>query len=637
MDKWKHDIAESSAFFQGYVDQIFSQNRVSFRVSQIFDDDAKIRELNAERYRRMFVLQMNKLIENRSKEGYEASIISDSVAGLKIIYPHFAKESDSDQSGLFDIYPRTAMCENCHVYIRLDKSEDYCSCHAKLSQFTFVAFCDECGAHYPIDTMSNLRNDCEKCGRKNGLRRLVWKQSDDLGSYSVKCVNCGNEQGLYLMYCDHKDHQTHAKRSNQTEKSRFRGVPARAGILTHPLVLTIPEVQISGDADTGHSSNTIAIIFSESVNYFFQDLDFEIQESLFYIPEFWDKLKSSGSFWSKSQVRNFAKVVGLDPASADQWSYGEKSIFIQGLLVEAFNRLRFSVSKDTVLNEYGINEIHETLRTMRLNSFQEKELQAMSLLLAKTDTPLGLDGTIKRIRPFSYDLDEGKYPEDLGISEIAHISNLNVIQALLGVIEGSTRKSPQLYRVIKDDLSGKPAAYVRKMQTEGIYFKLNSKRILKWLRSNGFSSSEVLEGNTQSGLRNLVISDSSTQTHVYELLHTLSHALIQSSSISTGLESQSISEIIFPSEGMILLYSTNSVNVGGLEHTYDCALYEWLSRVEELAMECPQDPGCMIDEGGACNACLFVPEFVCEKFNEELDRSCLIGGSNRYVKGFFEE
>ena len=136
MDKWKHEIAESSAFFQGYVDQMFSQNKISFKISQIFGDEVRVREVDADRYRRMFASKMNKMIANRKEEGYEAPRIHDSVNDLKIIYPHFTKETDSDQSGVYDIYPRTAVCENCHAYIRLDKPEDFCNCHSKLSQFS---------------------------------------------------------------------------------------------------------------------------------------------------------------------------------------------------------------------------------------------------------------------------------------------------------------------------------------------------------------------------------------------------------------------------------------------------------------------------------------------------------------------
>ena len=34
----------------------------------------------------------------------------------------------------------------------------------------------------------------------------------------------------------------------------------------------------------------------------------------------------------------------------------------------------------------------------------------------------------------------------------------------------------------------------------------------------------------------------------------------------------------------------------------------------------------MIDEGGSCNACSYVPEFVCEQFNQDLNGSTLVGG-----------
>ena len=110
--------------------------------------------------------------------------------------------------------------------------------------------------------------------------------------------------------------------------------------------------------------------------------------------------------------------------------------------------------------------------------------------------------------------------------------------------------------------------------------------------------------------------------------------LMQQSTTDTGLDIQSISEKIFPNIGSVFIYSTNSINIGGLEYTYDYHLEDWFSRVKELANDCPQDPACMIDEGGACNACSYVPEFVCCNFNQDIDRSTLVGGSDRFMKGY---
>ncbi len=134
--------------------------------------------------------------------------------------------------------------------------------------------------------------------------------------------------------------------------------------------------------------------------------------------------------------------------------------------------------------------------------------------------------------------------------------------------------------------------------------------------------------------RDVIKNDANCNKAVNTLLHTYSHMLIQQSTIDTGLDIQSISEKIFPNIGSIFIYSTNSINIGGLEYTYDYHLEDWFSRVKELATDCPQDPGCMIDEGGACNACSYIPEFVCFNFNQDVDRSTLVGGSDRFVKGY---
>ncbi|RZB31028.1 MAG: hypothetical protein AEth_00982 [Candidatus Argoarchaeum ethanivorans] len=110
--------------------------------------------------------------------------------------------------------------------------------------------------------------------------------------------------------------------------------------------------------------------------------------------------------------------------------------------------------------------------------------------------------------------------------------------------------------------------------------------------------------------------------------------LIQQSTTDTGLSIESLSELIYPMTASVLIYSTSSVNIGGIEFTYDYHLESWLKRMKELSSDCPQDPACMIDEGGACNACSYLPEFVCCNFNQNLDRSTLIGGSDRFSKGY---
>jgi hypothetical protein len=110
--------------------------------------------------------------------------------------------------------------------------------------------------------------------------------------------------------------------------------------------------------------------------------------------------------------------------------------------------------------------------------------------------------------------------------------------------------------------------------------------------------------------------------------------LMQQSTVHTGLDIQSLSEKIYPAIASVFIYATNPINIGGLESTFDIDLQNWLKKMVELSSDCPQDPSCMLDEDGACNACSFAPEFVCTFFNQDLDRSTLVGKSKRYEWGY---
>ncbi len=636
MNKWDYRVNESSSMFQGHVDQLFSLNKIGFKIDYIYEDQNKLRNINNEHYKRSFIQNINMLLEQREKEGYELDKITDLNNGLKIVYPKMTDKSDDDESGAFSLYPKTAICPKCHRYVRLDHNEDMCNCNEKLIQFTFIAHCDECGVNYPIDAMSNVLNDCKQCHLENGLRIINWTQADDLLSYSISCIRCKYTEKLVLFRCDHKDHQSGKIRSRRPP-SRFRGVAARSGSIIHPKILTFPDIPVI--PETGLSSNNDidrSRLFSNSFNYFFKSLDFKIQESLLYMPDFWDALKGETDFWNKDHIIELISYMDLNKIQIDSWDLNSRIKFIQGLLIEAYNKIIVSNKQKKIRNEYGIDEIEECLNRIKDKSLDEQEQQGTSLLLASQTSNDSSTGTHVKLFPESGYRDNGLFLEKLGIEKVAYVSNLEMLQALLGVVEGSMRDKPLLFRTINDN-NGKPTVYVRKMPTEAVYFKLKSDKILNWLYYNGKVTSPLfpLKDKNDGLLRTLVSTDEEIKHEVYKLLHTFSHTLIQNASINTGLETQSMSEMIFSSIGMILLYSTNPVNVGGLEYTYDNLLYEWIQEVEDLAKECPQDPACLLDEGGACIACLFVPEFVCENFNNDLDRDCLIGEGKIRYKGFF--
>ena len=172
-----------SAFFQGFIECYFSKNSLSFQIKNIYEDRSKIQEFNAEKFRPMILSSMNRLLGERKKEGYEYQ----SLDNLKIAYPSFVDDSKQDgSSGKYGLFPKTAICTKCRTYLNIEKKDSVSVTRGNLEQFTFIAFCDECGAHYPIHAMSNVGKDCKKCSEPNGMRRLNWRRKDDIGSLLCK-------------------------------------------------------------------------------------------------------------------------------------------------------------------------------------------------------------------------------------------------------------------------------------------------------------------------------------------------------------------------------------------------------------------------------------------------------------------
>ena len=624
VDKWQYDINESSSIFQVYLENMFSQNKIGFKIAYIYNDKQKLQDVNYDHFKSFFIQEINTLLEKRGEEGYEYTKIRDMENGINVIYPKINNDTANGESGEFDLYPLTAICPKCHRYIRLNKPEDFCSCSVPLNQFTFIAFCDECGAHYPLHAMSNIFHDCPNCGQAKSLRIIKWGQGDSINSYKVACTACHSTQPLVLYKCDHKNHQTGLIMSNKPP-NKFRATTARAGAILHPMILTMPNIPtLTESADK---------YFSQAFTHFFKQVGPNLPEDLLYLPNFWSNLETIQTFWGKKEVVHM--MENSDITNIQSVDIKVKTRFIRSLITVAYTMVQSNRSREKINRDnYGIDEIENCLNSVKDKYFDIREQQGLYLLDAHHESNNNDDTSFIKLMPEAGYEDNGEYLEKLGIEKINFIPDIKLLQANIGIIDGSTRREVLLFRTIQTD--NKPTVYIKEISTEGIVFKLKSGRILDWLNSNQKISikSTSNTGRNDELLRNLNADNSDARKEIYKLLHTFSHTLIQNASINTGLETSSLSEMIFSSLGEILIYSTNSVNVGGLEHTYDNGLDEWLEGIEYLAEECPQDPACMIDEHGACIACLYVPEFVCEHFNEDLDRSTLVGGE-RYNRGFF--
>lgn len=630
MDQDLQEIPESSSFFQGHIDQFFSKGKTSFQIISNFQDMGETDKFNVEKYKPIFIRRINEKIGIRNQGGGCLSHLRSD--NLEIKYIKLVDDvKTEDVSGKFKIYPRGALCTkgNCNQYFDLNKGRK-CghSSNDPWEQVTFLAFCDSCGRLLPLHYMSNIEHDCKKCGEKNSLLKLEWGRKDDPGSYKVRCKKCGYVEGLYFFNCNHDKGAL-----STLPKKKFRAVPARAGAILHPVVESIPDIPQEDERDPSGRRNTLGKLLSEAFNSFFTT---DVKESMLYLPEFLDDLRRDSDFWTLEGVEFIAKQQGLELDNITDVEDNNLLLLIRTLIRNAKTSLTpdcSNLNKLRIMN--GLEKIEASLNKFKDLPFEEEDLQGLFLSRASSTETL-----VTRKKPKTPPLDLERWLKKYGLKEVKHISEVNIIQCLLGIIEGSTRKNNPLFRYIKPWNQKKTTVYVRDFKTEGVLFQLNERKVLEWLDMNKGSIDPSIKinfnslTNPKTHLRRLLQKNDECREAVEKLLHTYSHLLIQESTLDTGLDISSLSEIIYPSTASFFIYSTNTINIGGLEFTFDYHLDEWFNRLFELASDCPQDPACIIDEGGSCNACCYVPEFVCNNFNENLDRSTLIGASPRFSVGY---
>ncbi|RZB31027.1 MAG: hypothetical protein AEth_00981 [Candidatus Argoarchaeum ethanivorans] len=436
-----HSIPESSSFFQGHIGQFFSKSGFSFRIQSNYSDQNKLEEINTNKYKPRFLKIINRKIAARNSGGgnlYQVTPEDLIVSAVKLI----DDVDREDVCGIFEMYPRSGLCtkDGCNSYFEIDRGR---TCGHRdddpWEQFTFLAFCVECGRLLPLHYMTNIFNDCKKCGGKNTLTILRWgRNKDDMSSYRVKCTVCGSEERLYFYPCDHTDRNTRECISTRPKK-RFRGVPARAGAIIHPHVISIPDIPQEDEIDQSGRKNSQGRMLSEAFSYFFS---YEIDGALLNLPEFQKIMSDDISFWQLLRVNTLCEDKNLDLSDRENWSRNQLLKIIKSAIKIAKERIEPDGSNhDAIIANYGIDKIKRALTAVKDIDFDENDLQGIYLLDSNTLN----SRDIPKQPPDNYSNWLGHF----GLKEVVQISDLTIVQALIGIIEGSTRKEGSLFRPIE--------------------------------------------------------------------------------------------------------------------------------------------------------------------------------------------
>ena len=198
--------------------------------------------------------------------------------------------------------------------------------------------------------------------------------------------------------------------------------------------------------------------------------------------------------------------------------------------------------------------------------------------------------------------------------------------------------------------------YGAKLDTEGILFEISQRKIVEWLYENNIISEEQLPDldddiSVKKWFAQYVHSDvismfgeidesEKITKNVFALIHSMSHAFMNSAGELSGLSGNSLTEIILVETASIFIYAQTSqgIPLGALSGMAESNYAYFLKKAFDEAKNCVFDPICTERDDTACSACLIIPEISCNHFNAELGRKYLysIDGVDNPTVGFWE-
>jgi len=248
------------------------------------------------------------------------------------------------------------------------------------------------------------------------------------------------------------------------------------------------------------------------------------------------------------------------------------------------------------------------------------------------------------------------YPDkfrEIGVKNAWVVGDFPVLRSVFGYTRGSANPRDCTLRsfpLLKDQFPGKTPIYSVATETEAILIEMDRGKILQWLLDNDIARDAPVGMNVEIQkawfLNNInpdviPIYDEIPIIYpkvraVYNLLHTISHSLMNYASSLIGLDKSSLAEIIFPNIPAFIIYSNQATDfqLGGMFTLMESSVIPWIDSTVNGIERCLYDPVCM-DSGGSCHACLFASEITCEHFNRDLRRDVLVGRKGKFV-GFWE-
>lgn len=561
----------------------------------------------------------------------------------------FIEHSSEGEAAVVDFAP--TIDEETYEVLTPKVSDTIGAIHTSVKPLVFV--CNSCGKvrqYYSYNDFKHREHQpCNNCGKHMTQIKMI------------RFCRCGYADGIYVPKCQNPEHGTKYMYRRGSGTDFVCSKCGKKVFISHTCPDCHNQLEIRPALDSSHfipATVTLIDLLDKRKDVFLDnEKDYQgekvvISQYLGLIsPEQYENVVAKGSITRKDDFEkalqeeaNSLRAAGLDDITINTVIEAKRRNNPNNQIFDAIGKVSNGLSVNAP-EEYtpiaeAILEYDELLHAKITLSLEE----------AANDAEIINDGVKPNYRELA---------SKFGFSNAQVCSSVPIVFCSYGF----TRKEQFGDRI---KLRGFPRemekrnVYAARLETEGVLFEIDRKRIIGWLLENGFISDlDKPKSDDEYDLKMWFLdriqtrlitpfteiddpSDNGKITKaVYTLIHSISHALIREAAEICGLDKSSLSEYILPNIPAIFIYCANSqgFSMGALYNAFQSQFDKWLKHSKENSKKCIFDPIC-INHDKACAGCLFLNEVSCKHFNKDLDRSYLCGyfdvQEQKKIKGFWE-
>jgi len=503
----------------------------------------------------------------------------------------------------------------------------------------FVFYCPKCGLAHHIKKHLNQAHYCTKC--KTKLRQLQMVYSCECGftkgvefpylkaDMYYRTQKSQRSQFKFFYYEGKNERQFEIRMQCPNCKAQL--YPKNASDKIHFIPFTNSSVNLINPKmgsflEKGHNANLVLIarwlgfvsekqfedILENSSSYFDEDIDAKIEKEVQEIVDLMGVTREMALTYIKMKKNSggssFTEIIAhVD--SMIQLSSNSHVALLAAQLVEYY-------------------ALKDSKTRINLDRAKQKALQMENIL----------------------DADEiDKINQEFGVFNTQLSSDVEIVNAAYGYTRRTSNpQNSDNGRILKLKPFFQNSIYnifTSILDTEGILVEFDRLRIIQWLIDNEIIDDPQIKDDNEakvwfmnhidltqiSRFSDITYSNNDvnrTTKFVYTLIHTIAHMLLKSAGLISGLDKDSLSELILPTVPSIFIYSTSiqGMTLGSLSGLFEQSYKYFLDLAMNEYEVCTFDPICSENHNSSCFACTQVSDVSCEHFNKDLSRVFLYGG-----------